>query len=186
MISKKKLQAALAASDVTILMDNTNPSPSPKPTPQKRHKHNAVPTVVDDIHFKSKGEGLKRYPFLKQALIAGLITDLEPGPMFELQPAFRRNGQHFPDICYSADFAYTVVATGETWIEDWKSWDRKAKKIHVLSWVSIKRFMFLFPHENFILNTVKDYLPGPAVTYRGKARKQMDGRVLVYPRAGIE
>jgi hypothetical protein len=70
--------------------------------------------TLDGVTFASKREAL-RYSHLKLYRMAGEIRDLV------LQPAWSAeiNGKH---ICeYTADFAYTVTATGERVYEDMKS-----------------------------------------------------------------
>lgn len=82
-------------------------------------KYNARKTEVDGITFASKRES-ERYTELKLLERAGLITDLELQPSFELQPAFMYDGKKEMAIVYKADFQYFDVETNTIITEDVK------------------------------------------------------------------
>lgn len=67
--------------------------------------------------FDSKREA-QRYVELKQMAKAGAIEGLILQPRFELQPAYKKNGENKRKIEYVADFMYTQ--NGETVVEDVK------------------------------------------------------------------
>jgi hypothetical protein len=70
--------------------------------------------TLDGILFASKGE-MMRYAKLRQMQRAGMITNIELQPRYDIPI----NGEHF--CTYTADFRYTVVASGEVVVEDFKS-----------------------------------------------------------------
>lgn len=101
--------------------------------PRTGHKFNAKPTVVDGVRFASKKEA-RRWAELVLLWRTGEIRDVELQPTFPIfavgllpvperdevpiLPAWvslRKCGR------YTADFAYTVTATGERVIEDVKA-----------------------------------------------------------------
>lgn len=69
------------------------------------NKYRAQKTKIDNITFDSKGEA-KRYAELRLLDRAGVISDLQCQPRFELQPGFRRNGRAVRAMVYTADFQY--------------------------------------------------------------------------------
>lgn len=74
-------------------------------------KYNAKPTIVDGIRFDSKGEA-SRYCELKNLQHAGMISNLERQPKFEIAI----NGIHC--FTWKGDFAY--FEGGARIIEDYK------------------------------------------------------------------
>jgi len=89
-------------------------------------KYNARRTTIDNITFDSKREA-ERYCELKILLWAGLISELELQPTFVLVPSFTKNGIHYRDIKYIADFRY--IENGKTIIEDVKGLKTDVYKI---------------------------------------------------------
>ena len=99
--------------------------------PKKGNKYGNQPVTVDGIRFDSKGEA-NRFGYLKLLQRAGEIKDLEYHKVFELIPPIRKevvckmkNGTTYTRVtneprCYEADFTYTIVATGEEVVEDFK------------------------------------------------------------------
>ena len=85
------------------------------------HKYRAKKAVVDGIKFDSKAEAA-RYRELKLLEKAGLITNLELQPKFELQPGFEKDGAKYRAITYTADFKYFDVETGQVVVEDVKGY----------------------------------------------------------------
>jgi hypothetical protein len=81
---------------------------------RRTRKFGNEPTTVDGQRFASKAEA-QRYQWLKLAVAAGEIADLECQPRFPM----RVEGQL---ICtYVADFRYREVRTGRVVVEDVKS-----------------------------------------------------------------
>lgn len=65
-----------------------------------------VPTIVDGIRFMSKLEA-RWYSWLQDQRRAGLISDLEVHPRYDLQPKFEKEGRKERAITYTADFLIT-------------------------------------------------------------------------------
>lgn len=65
-----------------------------------------VPTVVDGLRFMSKLEA-RWYSWLQDQRRAGLISDLEVHPRYEIQPKFEKEGKKERAITYTADFLIT-------------------------------------------------------------------------------
>ncbi len=84
-------------------------------------KYGAIKTVVDGITFASRREA-QRYGVLRMLVKAGKITDLQMQPKFVLAKSvkFAGTARAKPAMVYSADFAYTDVATGIRVVEDVK------------------------------------------------------------------
>lgn len=80
-------------------------------------KYGAVKAERDGIVFASRKEA-RRYDELRLLEYAGVISDLECQPRYELQPAFRREGKTERAIYYVGDFKY--VEDGKTVVEDVK------------------------------------------------------------------
>ena len=102
----------------------------------KRHKYNAKPKTVDGKRFDSTFEA-ERYLDLCWQLKAGLIKDLECQKEFPLVVNEVNIGK------YVADFAYTVVDTGENVVEDAKGvktavYRMKKKLVKALHGIDIK------------------------------------------------
>jgi len=97
------------------------------------NKYGAKKTWVDDIKFDSKREA-NRYIYLKNAVAAGEISDLELQPRYNLiindRPVLLRS-KGYPNgrkCYYKADFRYKD-ADGITIIEDVKGMDTPAAKL---------------------------------------------------------
>lgn len=98
---------------------------------KKESKYHNKPVVIDGIKFDSSGEG-RRFCYLRLLEQAGEIKNLEYHKLFELIPPIRKeiqvrmkNGTTYTRVtneprCYEADFTYTIVATGEQVVEDFK------------------------------------------------------------------
>lgn len=98
---------------------------------QKKSKYGNKPVVVDGVKYDSRGES-QRMAFLKLLERAGEIKDLQYHKEFVLIPPIRKeilckmkNGTTYTRVTneprvYEADFTYTIVATGEEVVEDFK------------------------------------------------------------------
>ena len=126
---------------------------------------NAQKTVVDEHTFDSKMEAL-RYIELKRLKQAGIVTEIELQPSFELQKAYRKCcggireacgrditcpvcGQKMPmikAIVYRADFRVTYK-DGHQEIEDVKGMETEIFKL--------KRKMFEYRYPDLTLKLVK-------------------------------
>lgn len=100
----------------------------------KANKFSAIKTTVDGIRFDSKREA-ERYQELVLLQRGGVISDLELQPAFKLEidgrPVLIRS-DGYPNgrqVTYRADFAYTVVATGERCTEDSKGFPTPEYKL---------------------------------------------------------
>lgn len=82
-------------------------------------KYGSKAVTIDGHRFPSKLEAT-RYMELKLLLRAGVISNLELQPKFELQPAFTKNGERHRAIYYVADFRYEK--DGKTIVEDTKGY----------------------------------------------------------------
>lgn len=102
-----------------------------KPSKQSKYKNQKV--TVDGIKFDSKKEA-NRYRELRLMVDAGVISDLELQPVFELVP--KQDGERA--VKYVADFQYR--SGSETIVEDVKS---PATKTPVYG---VKRKLMLFVH----------------------------------------
>jgi hypothetical protein len=89
-------------------------------------KYRNKKVVIDGIKFDSAKEGV-RYTELKILLKAGLITDLELQPVFEIQPSYKRLGKTIRAIKYLADFRY--IENGKTVVEDVKGFKTDIYKL---------------------------------------------------------
>jgi len=97
----------------------------------KKNKYGNKPITVDGVTYDSVGEH-QRFCFLKLLERAGEIKDLQYHKEFELIPPIRKeihckmkNGTTYTRVTneprvYEADFTYTIVATGEEVVEDFK------------------------------------------------------------------
>lgn len=86
-----------------------------------RGKYRNQPTVIEGVRFDSKAE-YRRWMALKRRQDAGDICDLQRQVVFVLVPAVKFLGalRMTPALRYTADFTYTVVATGVQVVEDTK------------------------------------------------------------------
>lgn len=66
-------------------------------------KYHSIPTFVDDIPFDSKLESLF-YEHLKERLAKGEIKKFTLQPVYELTPAFEKNGKKVRAMSYTPDF----------------------------------------------------------------------------------
>lgn len=98
--------------------------------------------TLDGITFPSKSE-MYRYALLKQCERAGIITDLELHPRFEVIPAFTHNGIKFRRSVYTADFRYSV--NNETVIEEVKG----SKKMDSRDFV-LRKKLFLLQNPDLV------------------------------------
>ena len=121
------------------------------------HKHGAKPGWEDGFYFKSEGER-KRYLSLKLFQGCGEISLLKVSPRFLLQEKFEYRGIKFPAQHYTADFQYVVE--GITWIEDWKTVDKRKNSAYVANKTQIGRFLAAYPTVNFVLVSHLHFLPG--------------------------
>lgn len=84
-------------------------------------KYKNIEVILDGHKFDSQKEAA-RYVDLKRQQQAGLITDLQLQPSFELIPKQRReDGKAEQNCVYKADFKYYDVGTNRWVIEDVKS-----------------------------------------------------------------
>lgn len=97
------------------------------------NKYHAEKSECDGIIFDSKKER-DRYAELKQMEKAGIISDLELQPRFELQEPFMCDGKKERSINYIADFKYSQG--GRVIVED-----VKGKRTDVYK---LKRKLFLY------------------------------------------
>ena len=72
-------------------------------------KYRNKETTIDNHTFASMGEA-NRYCELKLLEKAGLISDLQLQPKFELQPKFKKDGKTIRAINYIADFQSVIFA----------------------------------------------------------------------------
>lgn len=108
-------------------------------------KYGAVKAERNGVIFASRKEA-RRYDELKLLEYAGVITDLECQPRFELQPKFVRDGKTERAITYVGDFSYTEDGTRV--VEEVKS---SATRTAVFE---IKRKMFLLKYPEIKLRIV--------------------------------
>ena len=97
----------------------------------KKNKYGNKKVTVDGVTYDSVGEH-QRFCFLKLLERAGEIKELQYHKEFELIPPIRKeihckmkNGTTYTRVTneprvYEADFTYTIVATGEEVVEDFK------------------------------------------------------------------
>lgn len=77
---------------------------------------------ADGYTFDS-GDEYDYYCLLKKRVLSGEIRDLDVHPKFDVQTAYTdRWGRKYHAITLTMDFAYTVAATGERWVDDMKGW----------------------------------------------------------------
>lgn len=93
-------------------------------------KYRNEPTVVMGQVFDSKAEAL-RWVQLVRLQEQGVIRNLRRQVVFELAPAVRLLGnvRLTPALRYTADFTYTVAATGLAVVEDKKGVKTTAYRI---------------------------------------------------------
>lgn len=98
--------------------------------------------TLDGITFPSKSE-MHRYALLKQCECAGIITDLELHPKFDIIPAFEHNGVKYRRAVYTADFGYTL--NGSRTIEEVKG----SKKMDSRDFV-LRKKLFLLQNPDLV------------------------------------
>jgi hypothetical protein len=106
-------------------------------------KYHNKKVVIDGYKFDSLLEG-ERYTQLKLMVTGGLISHLEPHPVYVLLP--KRKGER--EIKHIPDFRYYEIDTDKTVVEDVKS---SATKTAV--W-SIKRRLFVDKYPDVIYRVV--------------------------------
>jgi len=112
--------------------------------PPRRSKYNARKSVIDGHTFDSMAEA-SRYMELRLLLKAGMISDLELQPAYELVKKFTTHaGEKIRGITYVADFRYVDGPTGETIVEDVKGMKTDVYKIKK------KLLLWRYPDINFI------------------------------------
>ena len=118
---------------------------------KKPRKYRNEPVMLDGYRFASKAEGA-RYLSLRLQESAGVITDLNMHPKFPLAVGGEL-------IChYEADFAYTVLETGDQVIEDVKQ-PRTMTAVYRLKKKLMKAIHGV---------TVQEYMPGFRIVPHGK------------------
>ncbi len=113
----------------------------------KKSKYNNKKVIVDGIKFDSKKEA-EYYCQLKLLKQAGEIKDYRLQPIYELQPAFKKNGKKYRAITYIADFVITNN-DGTTDVVDVKS--SKTFKTQVYR---IKKKMFEYKYPELTIKEV--------------------------------
>ena len=111
--------------------------------PQPNGKYNAIKTELDGIVFDSRAEAM-RYQDLKLLQASGTITDLAVHTLYELQPAFKRDGKRERAICYECDFEY--YEAGQLIVEDVKGAETETWKL--------KRKLFLYNYPTVTLRVI--------------------------------
>lgn len=96
-------------------------------------------TTVDGFKFHSKKEA-KRYSELLMMQKAGLISDLELQPKFQIIPEINWGDKKLSAKYYIADFAYTE--NGKEIVEDVKG---VKTPVYIL-----KRQLFIITHPEFV------------------------------------
>ena len=96
-------------------------------------------TVLDGITFDSKLEA-NRYAELKVLEKAGVISQIQLQPVFELIPAFTKNGKKYRATHYVADFMYYDIQEKKVKIEDTKGYETDVYKL--------KRKMFEYKYPD--------------------------------------
>jgi hypothetical protein len=112
-----------------------------KITPFSKYKN--IKTTIDGIKFDSKKEA-NRYSELKMMQKAGLISDLELQPKFDLLPKIKWNNQTLRKRMYIADFLYKQ--NGKTIVVDAKGFKTPMYKF--------KRHMFLIKYPEYVFMEV--------------------------------
>jgi len=114
-------------------------------TNKMRNKYGNTKVEAHGLKFDSKKE-CNRYEELLLLQKAGLITELEIQPKFELLGTLRYNGITFMKRSYIGDFRYFEKSTQKTVVEDVKS---SKKLIAKMPLYTIKRHMFIekYGHE---------------------------------------
>lgn len=100
-------------------------------------------TVIDGITFDSKLEA-NRYAELKVLEKAGIISQLQLQPAFELIPAFTKNGKKHRATHYVADFMYYDNQEKKVKIEDTKGFETDVYKL------KRKMFEYKYPELEII------------------------------------
>lgn len=116
----------------------------------RRSKYGNKPVVVDGVRYDSIGEA-NRFAFLKMMERSGQIKNLQYHVMYEMIPAITEdvvvhlktkdklvNKTVQTARYYEADFVYTVTATGEEVVEDFKGQETELFKF--------KKALFLYKY----------------------------------------
>jgi hypothetical protein len=111
-----------------------------------RSKYKNKIVRYDGFCFRSIRER-ERYKELKLQERVGAIRDLKLQPIFELQPAFVKNGVKFPSISYQADFSYECGLMDNLIIEDVKG--------HLTEVFKIKQRLFEAKFPELTIRLVK-------------------------------
>lgn len=115
-------------------------------------KYHNTKTVADGIKFDSKLES-ERYTQLKMMERAGVISNLELQPSFELLPSFRKNGKTWRKTVYKADFRYILSDGDRIIIEDVKGSTAVITDVFRLKQ---KLFEYKYPEYTISIVTSKD------------------------------
>jgi len=115
---------------------------------KRRSKYGNVKVEAYGTIFDSKAE-LARYDELLLLQKAGLITDLETQPKFELLGTLRYNGVTFCKRNYVGDFRYFEKSTQKIVVEDKKSVATAKDKVYRL-----KKHMLLAKYPDICFREV--------------------------------
>jgi len=131
---------ARVSSEISIASKLITNKPS-----KMRNKYGNTKVEAHGLKFDSKKE-CNRYEELLLLQKAGLITELETQPKFELLGTLRYNGATFKKRSYIGDFRYFEKSTQKTVVEDVKSSKKLTAKMPLYT---IKRHMFIekYGHE---------------------------------------
>lgn len=105
-------------------------------------KYNNKKVVIDGHTFDSTKEG-NRYLELKLMERAGVISELELQPKFEIIPKFESEGVKYRATHYIADFKYKD--NGQEIVEDVKSYITKRHPVYIM-----KKKLFKLKYPQFI------------------------------------
>lgn len=108
-------------------------------------KYHSKKVIVDGIEFDSKKEG-KRYQELKLLEKVNEIRDLQLQKVFELQPAFKKNGKTYRKTTYKADFYYFSIKDNKYIVEDVKGFKTEVYKL--------KKKMFEYKYQDLELREI--------------------------------
>jgi len=134
---------ARVSSEISIASKLITNKPS-----KMRNKYGNTKVEAHGLKFDSKKE-CNRYEELLLLQKAGLITELETQPKFELLGTLRYNGATFKKRSYIADFRYFEKSTQETVVEDKKSVATARDKVYRL-----KKHMLLAKYPDICFREV--------------------------------